>query len=118
MKDNRDKTKLKPTYVQSYDCFAFYGDRFVGVIHIRIELTSAFLQYSGNIVYRINPKYLKQGYGTELLRFGLLKSQELINSENVLLTCDDDNIGSYKIIERMMESQKMLLRTKMKEKSS
>ena len=30
----------------------------------------------------------------------MLKSQELINSENVLLTCDDDNIGSYKIKEK------------------
>jgi len=39
MKDNRDKTKLKPTYVPSYDYFAVDGDRFVGVIHIRIELT-------------------------------------------------------------------------------
>ena len=47
----------------------------------------------------INPKYWKQGYGTELLRLSLLKSQELIYSENVLLTCDDDNIGSIPFIE-------------------
>ncbi len=99
-KDNRDRTKLKPNYVPSYDYFAVDDDKFIGVIHIRIELTPALLQYGGNIGYGINPKYWKQGYGTELLRLGLIKAKELINSDRVLITCDEDNIGSYRIIEK------------------
>ncbi len=100
MKDNRDRTKLKPTYVPSYDYFAVDDNKFVGVINIRIELTPSLLQYGGNIGYGINPKYWKQGYGTELLRLGLIKAEELIDSDRVLITCDEDNLGSYKIIEK------------------
>ena len=100
MKDNRDKTKLKPTYVPSYDYFAIDDDKFIGVIHIRNELTPSLLNYGGHIGYGINPKYWQQGYGTQLLKLGLEKTKELIKEDNVLITCDDDNIGSYKIIEK------------------
>lgn len=100
MMDNRDKAKLPEHYVPSFDYFAVDGDKFIGVIHIRIELTPNLLQYGGNIGYAINPKYWRQGYGTELLKQGLLKAKDLVKSEKVLITCDDTNIGSYKVIEK------------------
>lgn len=99
IKDNRDVTKLKPTYVPSYDFFGVDGDKFIGVIHFRIKLTDRLLRYGGHIGYGINPKYWKQGYGKELLRLGLEKHKDLIEEDKILITCDDDNIGSYKIIE-------------------
>ena len=99
MKDTRDITKLKPNRVLSYDYFAVDGDKFIGIIHIRIELTPFLLSYGGHIGYGINPKYWKQGYGTELLRIGLIKIKEFIKDDKVLVTCDDDNIGSAKVIE-------------------
>lgn len=100
MQDNRDKTKLKPNYVPSYDYFVVEDDKFIGVIHIRISLTSNLLRYGGHIGYAINPKYWRQGYGTETLKLGLQKAKELINENRVLITCDDTNIGSSKIIEK------------------
>ena len=100
MKDNRDKTKLKPTYVPSYDYFAVDGEKLIGVIHIRISLTPALLNYGGHIGYGINPKYWRQGYGTQLLKLGLEKAKDLILDNRILITCDDDNIGSFKIIEK------------------
>lgn len=100
MKDNRDKTKLKPNYVPSYDYFIVDDEKFIGRISIRTELTPALLQYGGNIGYGINPKYWKQGYGTIALNLALKKAIELGLEENLLITCDDDNIGSYKIIEK------------------
>jgi len=99
MMDNRDKTKLKPSYVPSYDYFAVDGDKFIGIIHIRVSLTPALLNYGGHIGYGINPLYWKKGYGTKLLELGLEKAKGLIEEDKVLITCDDDNIGSYKIIE-------------------
>ena len=99
MMDNRDQTKLPPTYVPSYDFFAVDEEKFIGVIHIRVSLTDSLLNYGGHIGYGINPKYWKQGYGKEILRLGLAKAKELVKEENILITCDDDNIGSYKIIE-------------------
>ena len=97
--DNRDVTKLPPEYVPSYDYFLVDDDKFIGVIHIRVRLTEKLLQYGGHIGYGINPTYWKKGYGTQLLKLGLEKAKELIEEDKVLITCDDDNIGSYKIIE-------------------
>ena len=67
--------------------------------NIRIRLTDNLLRYGGNIGYGINPIYWNKGYGKEILRLGLLKAKDLILEDKVLMTCDDDNIGSYKIIE-------------------
>lgn len=97
--DNRDITKLPEGYVPSYDYFLVDDDKFIGVIHIRIRLTDNLLKYGGHIGYGINPKYWNKGYGTKLLELGLEKAKELVEEDNVLITCDDDNIGSYKIIE-------------------
>ena len=99
-KDSRDRNKLKPNYVPSYDYFLVDDDKFIGRISIRIELAPTLLNYGGNIGYGINPKYWKMGYGTIILKLGLEKSKELVSQNKVLITCDDDNIGSYKIIEK------------------
>lgn len=99
-RDNRDRSKLKPMYVPSYDYFLVDDDKFIGIISIRIELTPALLNYGGNIGYGVNPKYWNMGYGTRLLALGLKKAKELVRQDKVLITCDDDNVGSYKIIEK------------------
>ena len=39
------------------------------------------------------------GYGKKVLKLGLEQCKNLIEDEKILITCDDDNIGSYKIIE-------------------
>ena len=97
--DNRDQSKLPEYYVPSYDYFFVEDDKFIGVIHIRIRLTEGLLKYGGHIGYGINPLYWNKGYGTKLLKMGLEKAKELVKEDKILITCDDDNIGSYKIIE-------------------
>ena len=98
-KDNRDQSKLPSYYVPSYDYFAVDDDKFIGVIHIRIRLTEKLLRYGGHIGYAINPKYWNMGYGKQLLKIGLEQYKYLIEENDILITCDDDNVGSYKIIE-------------------
>lgn len=97
--NNRDQSKLPSYYVPSYDYFAVDDDKFIGVIHIRIRLTDNLLKYGGHIGYGINPKYWKIGYGKEMLKLALQDFKGLIGEDKILITCDDDNIGSYKIIE-------------------
>ena len=97
--ENRDITKLPAGYVPSYDYFLVDGEEFIGIIHIRTNLTERLLRYGGHIGYGIHPKFWKQGYGTKLLQMGLEKGRDLITEDDILLTCDDDNIGSSKIIE-------------------
>lgn len=99
MIDDKDLSKLPENYVPSYDYFLVDDDIFIGKINIRIELTEHLLRYGGNIGYAINPKYWKQGYGTKILKLGLEKAKEIGLKDKVLITCDDDNIGSSKVIE-------------------
>lgn len=100
LKDSRDKTKLEEGKVQSYSYFLVEDDKFIGIINIRLELNDRLLRYAGNIGYGINPKYWNMGYGTTLLKLGLEKAKELGLKDKVLITCDDDNIASAKIIEK------------------
>lgn len=98
--NQRDISKLKPGYVIAYNYFVVDKEKFIGVINIRTELTPRLLNYGGHIGYAVNPRYWKQGYGTKILELGLLRAKELGIKDKVLITCDDDNIGSYKIIEK------------------
>ena len=98
-KDNRDKSKLPKGWVPSYDYFIVDDDKFIGRISIRTELTPSLLQFGGHIGYGIHPKYWRMGYGTEALKLGLDVAKKL-GIDKVLVTCDDDNVGSYKIIEK------------------
>ena len=40
-----------------------------------------------------------KGYGTKMLSMALAYCKETLNLNKVLITCDDDNIGSIKVIE-------------------
>lgn len=76
------------------------NNEFIGQISIRHKLTKNLERYAGHIGYSINPKYWNQGYGTKMLELGLKKAKNIIKDEKVLITCDDDNIASAKVIEK------------------
>jgi predicted acetyltransferase len=97
--DNRDQSKLPSHYVPSYDYFAVDDDKLIGIVHIRIRLTDNLLRYGGHIGYGVNPKYWRMGYGKEILKLAIEQYKDLIEEDKILVTCDDDNIGSYMIIE-------------------
>ena len=99
MKDASDETKLPEGWVKAYQYFAVDDDKFVGLLSIRTRLTDNLLKYGGHIGYAVNPKYWNMGYGTKILELGLKIAKE-IGINKVLITCDDDNIGSYRIIEK------------------
>lgn len=52
----------------------------------------------GHIGYVIRPTERQKGYGNLILH-ELIKEANRMNIENVLLTCDEDNTPSSKIIE-------------------
>ena len=98
-KDNLDLSKLPKGYVPAYHFILVDNDKFIGEIHIRVHLTDKLLQYGGHIGYGINPLYWHQGYGTKMLKMALEQYKDLIEEDKILITCDDDNIASAKIIE-------------------
>lgn len=79
--------------------WAIINNEFAGEISIRHELTPALRIIGGHIGYDVAPKFRKRGVATEMLRkiIPFAKSLGLIE---VLITCDDNNVGSIKAIEK------------------
>lgn len=71
---------------------------YIGRLNVRHELTKSRYEFSGHIGYEIRPSMRQHGYGKEILRLGLEKARER-GLHHVLVTCDETNIGSKKIIE-------------------
>ncbi len=73
-------------------------NKIVGTSRLRPVLNDAFLFIGGNIGYDISPLYRNKGYGKEVLRLILLEAKKK-DLKKVLITCDENNIASWKIIE-------------------
>lgn len=72
--------------------------KMLGLINIRHGL-NAFISFrGGHIGYYIRESERGKGYATKMLALGLDYCRELV-MDTVLITCDDANIGSYKVIE-------------------
>jgi len=74
-------------------------NEFVAHINIRHKLNDKLKKIGGNIGYSVRPSAHKKGYGTNILKLALPKAKE-IGLKKALITCDDGNIASEKIIER------------------
>lgn len=90
---------LKPGRVASTYYWLVSGETFIGEIAIRHELNDALLKYGGHIGYGIRYSCWNQGFGTQMLRLSLTKAQEM-GLKCVLITCDDDNLASARVIEK------------------
>jgi predicted acetyltransferase len=71
----------------------------LGVSNLRHWLTPALDKEGGNIGYMITPSQRRKGYGTQQLALCLEKACAL-GLDRVLVTCDTDNIGSARIIQK------------------
>jgi predicted acetyltransferase len=74
------------------------GDEYLGRIAIRHRLTQHLLDYGGHIGYDIRPSARRRGHATAMLTRALPVAAGL-GIDPVLITCDEDNIGSRKVIE-------------------
>jgi len=70
----------------------------VGRSSIRHVLTDFLLNWGGHVGYAVGPEYRRRGYATEILRLSVARLAGL-GVERVLVTCDDDNVGSAAVIE-------------------
>jgi predicted acetyltransferase len=75
------------------------GDQFVGRISILHELNDALRVEGGHIGYDTVPSFRGRGIATEMLRQALPLAFAL-GLTSVLLTCDDTNAASIRVIER------------------
>ena len=69
----------------------------VGMIDIRHYLNEYLTQVGGNIGYSVRKSERNKGYAKQMLKLALEKCKEL-KIKNVLITCNEDNIASEKVI--------------------
>ena len=69
----------------------------VGMIDIRHYLNDFLKQFGGNIGYSVRKSERNKGYAKQMLKLALEKCKEL-KIKKVLITCDEDNIASEKVI--------------------
>lgn len=74
------------------------NDEFIGKISIRHRLNANLRKLGGHIGYSIRPSKRRMGFATKMLAMGLQKAKKL-GIDKALITCDETNIGSKKVIE-------------------
>lgn len=97
-----DETKginLAPGRVAHTMLYGFVNGEIVGRVSVRHELNDFLFQRGGNVGYSVAPRFRKKGYATEMLRQGLLYCKKIGLTE-VLITCENENVHSYKVIEK------------------
>lgn len=94
------KTRENENSMHLFPYWLMKDEKAIGqpILKTNIEVDDEFNKYGGHISYVIAPSYRKKGYGTECLHLVLEKCKEL-GLKEVMLGCDDRNIGSSSIIE-------------------
>lgn len=74
------------------------GDVYAGELDIRHHLNDSLRRFGGHIGYKVRPTMRRMGYGKLMCKLGIEEARKM-GITDILITCDDDNIGSQKIIE-------------------
>lgn len=76
---------------------------YIGVFDVRHQLTDSLQLSGGNIGYEIIPSERGKGMAKTGLHFLLNYCHEVLSLEKVLITCNTDNIASYKTMNSLKE---------------
>jgi predicted acetyltransferase len=75
------------------------ADEYIGRMSIRHELNAWLAEVGGHIGYDVRRSRRRQGHATAMLAQALVVAGDL-GIERALVTCDDDNVASRRVIER------------------
>lgn len=100
LNDEAEGVNLREGYVP---CSHFWlvdsQQKILGVIRVRHNIGNEFLSLeAGHIGYDIAPSFRGRGYGKLMLKLALPKAKKL-GIEKALITADEDNYASRKVIE-------------------
>lgn len=98
--DYRNGRNLRPGRVETDYYWLIDSEKayFIGEICIRRTLTPLLLRYGGHIGYAVRYSEWNRGYGSLMLRLALEKARNM-GLTDVLITCDDDNPASARVME-------------------
>ena len=96
----KDPDNLPPGWVPGSTFWLVTEEgRVVGTSRLRHWLVPHLEDEGGHIGYDVRPSARGEGYGTALLALTLEKARAL-GLEEVLVTCDTDNVASARVIEK------------------
>lgn len=98
LSENAKGINLAVGHVPSSTFWLIDKNEFIGRVSIRHKLNKKLLQHGGHVGYYIRKSKRKMGYGKKILKLGLGEARKL-GIRKVMVTCDDDNLASIKIIE-------------------
>ncbi len=105
-----DANRSTEAFVPKTHLWAIEEDRFVGRISIHHQLNDALRLEGGHIGYDTVPSVRGRGVATEMVRQALPVARAL-GLREVLVTCDDTNAASIRVIEKnggLLRETKML----------
>lgn len=74
------------------------GDRYLGAIQLRYELSPLLAELGGNIGYHVRPSARRQGVAATALR-EVVRRAAGVGLAEVLVTCDESNLASRRTAE-------------------
>jgi predicted acetyltransferase len=92
------ETEPLPGKVPDTVYWAILNDEVVGRIALRHELNDHLRQVGGHVGYVVRPSFRRKGIGTSMLK-EVLKTPLAKAIGKILVTCDESNLPSIKIIE-------------------
>jgi len=95
---NYEAGRIPEDKLQAYCYWVMEDEKVIGTSRLRPKLNERFEKIGGNIGYDVSPSYRRKGYGKKVLKMTLEEAKK-IGMREVLITCNDSNIGSCKIIE-------------------
>jgi predicted acetyltransferase len=100
LEDHRTGRGLPPEVSPSSFLFAFEGGRIVGRASIRHALVPPLGDSAGHIGYAVLPHARNRGCATQILRDAIRYAHAELGLDRLLVTCDDDNAASIRVIEK------------------
>jgi predicted acetyltransferase len=97
---NKMGIDLDPRFVPSTLLYGFLDGEIVGRVSVRHHLNEYLSNVGGHIGYAVAPRFRKMGLADNLLKQAINYCRIELGLNKILITCDDDNIPSIKLIEK------------------
>ena len=95
----KDEKKVSKPHVPGTNLYAFIGNEIVGKVVVRHRLNDTLRLVGGHVGYGVLAQHRSKGYASLMLK-GALDYCRSLGLKEVLVTCDETNLPSARVIEK------------------